>query len=236
MIKFLRTYPGIEIINGYGPTENTTFSLTYNIKEVKPDTAIPIGKPLNNRTAYILNNALQPVPVGVAGEIYLGGSGISRGYFNRPELTEERFIKDPFSKEPGARLYKTGDIGSRLSDGNIEYLGRMDEQVKIRGYRIELGEIESILQECDLVRQSVVLAKETAEGNKRLVGYVVPEGEFDKESIIFYLSNSSGIYDPALWVEMENLPLTPNGKIDRRALPDPDTRELLRNEYIRSAK
>ena len=231
--RLRQTYPEIEIINGYGPTENTTFSLTYRITETELTTAIPIGVPLNNRTAYILNKEQQPVPIGVSGEVYLGGDGISRGYLNRPELTEERYIKDPFSKEAGARLYKTGDLGRWRTDGNVDYLGRMDEQVKIRGYRIELGEIESILQDFESVQSGVVLAHETSEGSKRLVGYVVPEGEFNKESIMNYLRERLPDYMvPALWVELESFPLTKNGKIDRRALPDPEASELISNEYV----
>jgi aryl carrier-like protein len=154
------------------------------------------------------------------------------GYLNREELTQEKFVPDPFSEEADARMYRTGDLGRWLPDGNIEYLGRMDEQVKIRGYRIELGEIESVLQESKLVKQSVVIAHRTAQETKRLVAYVVTEGSFDKEKVQNYLSEKLPDYMiPALWVELESLPLTPNGKIDKKALPDPDASELLSNEY-----
>ncbi|MEZ4692105.1 MAG: amino acid adenylation domain-containing protein [Ignavibacteria bacterium] len=234
--KMRQTYPEIEIINGYGPTENTTFSLTYNIKETdltKQKVLIPIGRPLSNRTAYVLNKNLQPVPVGVTGEVYLGGDGVSNGYLNNPDLTKERFVNDPFSKKENARLYKTGDLGRWKPDGNIEYLGRADEQVKIRGYRIELGEIENALQECELVKQAVVLVKQSAEGSKRLVGYVVSEGEYDKDEIIKYLSKRLPDYMvPAMWVKMDKLPLTQNGKVDRRALPEIDGSELMSKEYV----
>ena len=149
--KLKQAYPFIEIINGYGPTENTTFSLTCNIKNTTEGLSIPIGRPLNNRSAYVLNEDHKLVPVGVAGEIYLGGSGVAKGYLNQEELTAERFIADPFMikdptiKEGESRMYKTGDLGRWLPGGNIEYLGRIDSQVKIRGYRIELEEIEAVL-------------------------------------------------------------------------------------------
>lgn len=231
--KIRKTYPGIEIVNGYGPTENTTFSLTYNIKETTISDLIPIGKPLNNRTAYILNNKLQLLPVGVPGEIYLGGDGVSKGYLKRKELTDERFIADIFSKRKnGSKLYKTGDIGCWLSDGNIKYLGRIDNQVKIRGYRIEPGEIETVLNECQSVKQSVVQVKEAADGNKILTAYIVPEGDFDKKEIVSFLKRKLPDYMiPSLWVEMSNLTLTKNGKVDYSSLPDPDASGLLKNEY-----
>src|SRR6185437_4365883 len=164
------------------------------------------------------------VPVGVTGEICVGGAGLARGYLNRKELTTEKFIKDPFCKESNQRLYKTGDLGRWLPDGNIEYQGRIDDQVKIRGFRIELGEIETILNQSGLVTQSVVLAKEDSNGTKRLVGYVVSnQKEFDKQAIQKYLSAKLPDYMvPALWVELAAIPLTPNGKTDKKALPDPE--------------
>jgi amino acid adenylation domain-containing protein/non-ribosomal peptide synthase protein (TIGR01720 family)/FkbM family methyltransferase len=224
------TYPSIEIINGYGPTENTTFSLTYNIRETRFNSAIPIGRPLNNRTAYILNAQHQPVPIGVAGEICLGGAGLSRGYLKREELTKEKFITSPF--DSGTRLYRTGDLGRWLPDGNIEYLGRLDDQVKIRGFRIELGEIESVLGQSGLVRQAVVVVKEDRERNKRLAAYIVAEGTFNREQIVANLKDKLPDYMiPSLWVELEQLPLTPNGKVDKRALPEPDANEVFRTGY-----
>jgi amino acid adenylation domain-containing protein len=230
--KMRQTYPEIEIINGYGPTENTTFSLTYNIKETEIRGTVPIGIPLNNRTAYILNSEQQLVPIGVTGEVYLGGDGLSKGYLNNPELTNEKFIKDIFSKDQNARLYKTGDLGRWLPNGNIEYLGRKDEQVKIRGYRIELGEIEAALNDCETVRQAVVMLKSGKEGNKRLVGFIVSKEKLEKESIVSELKKKLPDYMiPAIWVEMDSLPLTSNGKVDKKALPDPDIEELLTNEY-----
>ena len=147
-------------------------------------------------------------------------------------MTEEKFIKNPFSKNEDSRIYKTGDLCRWLPDGNIEYLGRTDDQIKIRGYRVELGEIESVLQECELVKQAVVLAKEYREGSKQLVGYVVSNNEFNKEAILSHLSNKlPGYMIPSLWVEMESLPLTPNGKIDKKALPDTDASQGLSDRY-----
>ena len=161
--------------------------------------------------------------MGVRGEICIGGAGLARGYLNLPELTNEKFIKDPFSEEAGARLYKTGDLGRWLPDGNIEYLGRVDDQVKIRGYRIELGEIESVLNQNPDIQEAVVLAREDKQGTKRLIGYVVPSGTFDKQAIQNYLSIRLPDYMvPVLWVELASLPLTPNGKTDKKALPDPE--------------
>jgi long-subunit acyl-CoA synthetase (AMP-forming)/aryl carrier-like protein len=180
-----------------------------------------------------LNKNLQPVPIGITGEVFLGGDGVSNGYLNNPDLTKEKFVNDPFNNNPNARLYKTGDLGRWKADGNIEYLGRADEQVKIRGYRIELGEIENALQECELVKQAAVLVKQTAEGSKRLVGYVVPEGEYDKDEIVKYLNKRLPDHMvPAMWVKMDTLPLTKNGKVDRRALPEVDGSELLSKEYV----
>jgi amino acid adenylation domain-containing protein len=227
----------IEVINEYGPTEATvgcsTYSFNLSDNNKKISNSIPIGKPIDNAHLYILDPDQQLVPVGVKGEIYIGGDGVARGYLNRPGLTAERFIKNPFNDENGVRLYKTGDLGRWLSNGNIEYLGRMDDQVKIRGYRIELGEIESVLEQSGLVRQAVVLAKEDKHGAKRLVGYVVPENTFDIKAIQRYLKDKLPEYMvPALWVALESLPLTSNGKVDKKALPDPDVREQLKNEYV----
>ncbi|MDQ6763418.1 MAG: amino acid adenylation domain-containing protein, partial [Bacteroidota bacterium] len=226
--KFKEAYPSIEIINGYGPTENTTFSLTYNIKDTSEDTSIPIGRPLNNRSAYVLDEDQKLVPVGVAGEIYLGGAGVAKGYLNLEKLTEERFIasplgENPFTETDPPKLYKTGDLGRWLPDGNIEYLGRIDSQVKIRGYRIELEEIEAVLLQAGLVKQAVVIAKEDTDGDKKLVAYVVVKDVFDKEEITSYLNSKLPDYMvPAFIVELEKIPLTSNGKVDKRALPDPE--------------
>ncbi|MEJ7675849.1 MAG: non-ribosomal peptide synthetase [Chitinophagaceae bacterium] len=187
---------------------------------------VPIGKPVSNTYIYILDSGNGLVPLGIAGEIHIGGVQVGRGYLNRPDLTAEKFIIDRYRNDGDARIYKTGDLGRWLTDGNIEYLGRKDDQVKIRGYRIELGEIESVLQQCDGVSQGVVLAREDGNGNKRLIGYVVPEENFDKKVTIQYLKNKLPEYMvPAIWMELEAIPKTSNGKIDRKALPDPEMLE-----------
>ena len=178
------------------------------------------------------NGRIGLLPVGVVGEICIGGLQVARGYLNRPELTAEKFVGDPFSKDPGARMYRTGDLGRWLSDGNIEFLGRMDDQVKIRGYRIEPGEIERVLEESGLVRQAVVVVRGEESGSKRLIGYVVPAGEYDKGGILSYASSRLPEYMvPGLLVEIGEVPLTANGKIDRGGLPDPDMGALLSGGY-----
>jgi amino acid adenylation domain-containing protein/FkbH-like protein len=218
-----------EVRNLYGPTEDTTYSTVFKLSKNKP---ILIGKPIANTYIRILNQSNSIMPLGVMGEICIGGSGLARGYKNLPEQTEKKFIEDPYGKTPKDRLYKTGDLGRWLEDGNIEYLGRIDDQVKIRGYRIEPAEIESILLQSDLVSQAIILAKDDKEGNKRLVGYVVAKNEFDREAIISYLSDKLPNYMvPALWVEMVAMPLTPNGKVDKKALPEPDSLALVSNAY-----
>ncbi|SFE91436.1 amino acid adenylation domain-containing protein [Chitinophaga sp. CF118] len=228
--KLLEEYPSIKIINGYGPTENTTFSLTYPVKTGLFNDNIPIGYPLSNRQAYIVDELQHLVPVGVVGEIYLGGAGVARGYLNRPDLTAEKFVANPFGSE---RLYKTGDLGKWLPDGTIAYTGRIDEQVKIRGFRIELGEIESVLQQCEWVSQAVVTALPDANGQKRLIGYVVPGSTFDREGVMNFLKEKLPAYMiPVLLIELAQLPLTVNGKVDKKKLPLPETDTLLINEYV----
>src|SRR5947209_14297275 len=176
MRRALQELPGTELINGYGPTESTTFTCCHAIEsELSPSTrSIPIGHPISNTQVYLLDAHLQPVRLGVAGELYIGGDGLARGYLKRPELTAERFVPHPFSRRPGARLYKTGDLARSLPDGRIEFLGRLDHQVKVRGYRIELGEIEQALLEHPAVSESLVLAREEAPGDKRLLAYLLP--------------------------------------------------------------
>lgn len=172
--KVLQELKGCQLINGYGPTENTTFTCCYRITEVnRIENSIPIGRSISNTQVYLIDTHLQLVPIGIPGELYIGGAGLARGYLNRPELTAERFIPNPFSDEPSSRLYKTGDLARYLSDGNIEFLGRIDQQVKIRGFRIELGEIEAVLSQHPDVRESVVMKREDASGNQRLVAYIV---------------------------------------------------------------
>src|SRR5450432_712336 len=220
--KLRNTYPSIEIINGYGPTENTTFSLTYPITDKQIDQPIPIGRPLSHRSAYVLNAQQQLCAVGVVGELYVGGAGVGRGYLNQPDLTVENFLPDPFSSEPGARMYRTGDLARSLPAGNIEYHGRIDDQVKIRGYRIEPGEIEYVLIQIPGIQQAVVIVNEENESDKRLVAYVVPEGEFNKDKVVSFLQSKLPSYMvPREYVQLKRIPLTPNGKVDRRTLPGP---------------
>ena len=222
---------GIRLINAYGPTENTVCT-TLSDDPLKENNVTVIGKPVSNVSVYILNVYNQLSPVGVSGEICIGGVGVARGYLNRLELTAEKFISDPFSKNPGSRLYKSGDIGRWLPDGNLEYLGRKDDQVKIRGYRIELGEIESCLLQSGLVSQAVVLAREDTPGLKRLVGYVVAAGALDKAALEVWLQSKLPVYMvPAIWVELEHFPVTSNGKIDKKALPVPELEALSATVY-----
>jgi amino acid adenylation domain-containing protein len=215
---------GRRFLNAYGPTETTVWASTSGPLDGsrRPD----IGRPIANAQTYLLDANLRPVPVGAAGELYVGGLGVARGYLRRPGLTAERFVPDPFSGEPGARLYRTGDLARYLPDGRIEYLGRVDNQVKLRGFRIEVGEVEAALEEHPSVRQSVVAAREDTPGNKRLVAYLVADGgrapsagelnEFLREKLPPYMV-------PTAFVVLGEMPLTPNGKVNRAALPAPDS-------------
>ncbi|NML40086.1 non-ribosomal peptide synthase/polyketide synthase [Chitinophaga sp. G-6-1-13] len=221
--KLKRQYPALTVINGYGPTENTTFSITYTVEAGAVKVPVPVGRPLSNRKVYILDSRRQLVPVGVTGEIYVGGAGLSLGYLNLPELTAERFISHQFGNNSVERLYKTGDLGCWQADGNVLCLGRTDDQVKIRGYRIEPGETERVLQQCEWVEQAVVMARTNEQGNKYLAGYIVPAGTFEKEKIQTYLRQLLPDYMvPAVLIPLEKLPLTSNGKVNKRALPEPD--------------
>ncbi|HEU4885333.1 MAG TPA: amino acid adenylation domain-containing protein, partial [Longimicrobium sp.] len=210
------------LVNMYGITE-TTVHVTYRpvvAADAERAGPSPIGVRIPDLRIYILDARGEPVPVGVTGELYVGGAGVARGYLNRPELTAQRFVRDPFSPHPRARLYRTGDLGRWLADGTLEYLGRNDHQVKIRGFRIELGEIEARLAELPGVREAVVLAREDVPGDQRLVAYVV--GDADAESLRAHLSTALPEHMvPAAYVRLQALPLTPNGKLDRKALPAP---------------
>jgi amino acid adenylation domain-containing protein len=214
-----------QVFNLYGPSEDTTYS-TYAL--VRGEERVTIGRPIANTQVYLLDGELQPVARGVAGELYLGGAGLARGYLHRPELTAERFIPDPFSGAAGRRLYRTGDLARYLPDGNLEYLGRADTQVKLRGYRIELGEIEAVLGSQPGVREAAVIIREGPEGDKRLVAYVVSEGgQQNVEDLRQALKEKLPDYMvPAAFVFLTSLPLTPNGKLDRRALPAPEPGSL----------
>ena len=211
------------VYNLYGPTEDTTYS-TYTL--VRRGTPVTVGRAIANSQAYILDAHLNPVPIGVSGELYLAGEGLARGYYGRPDLTAERFVPNPFSAEPCARMYRTGDLTRFLPDGNIEYLGRMDHQVKIRGFRIEMGEIETVLGRHPAVRECVVIAREDQPGNKTLAAYVVPK-DIPKRLDIGELRAFIKVYLPDYmvptgWMELERLPLSANGKVSRKDLPAPD--------------
>ena len=224
--RVLERSPPQRLLNGYGPTETTTFATTYAIREVAASaTSIPIGRPISNARIYILDRHREPVPIGEAGEIHIGGAGVARGYLNRPGLTAERFIANPFVDRD--RLYRTGDLGRYRSDGTIEFIGRNDFQVKIRGFRIELGEIESRLAEHPGVREAVVLAREDAPGDKRLVAYTTtrPDAAAPRaETLRAHLAASLPEYMvPAAYVALDALPLTANGKLNRNALPAPES-------------
>jgi len=173
--RALQLLPHTRIVNGYGPTESTTFTCCYRLpRALDPGAAsIPIGRPIANTEVFVVDRHLNPVPIGVPGELVIGGGGLARGYFRRPELTAEKFVAHPFSAEPEARLYRTGDVGRYLADGTIEFLGRFDGQVKIRGYRVEPGEIEAMLRRHPAVQQTVVVASDDGGGGRRLVAYVV---------------------------------------------------------------
>ena len=219
-----RNAPRCRILNHYGPTETTIGVLTYSVGEkVQEIATVPIGKPIANTQVYILDIHLQPVPLGVAGELYISGESLARGYLNHPELTNEKFITNPFS-DTQQRLYKTGDRVRYLSDGNLEFLGRLDEQVKIRGYRIELGEISTTLSQHPAVRESVVIAREETSTQKRLVAYIVPKSHSvsDRDFRNFLKAKLPEYMIPASFVVLKALPLTVNGKLDRNALPEPE--------------
>ncbi|MBW4673930.1 MAG: amino acid adenylation domain-containing protein [Desmonostoc geniculatum HA4340-LM1] len=209
------------LLHVYGPTENTTFSSWYLVEDLATTaTTIPIGRPIANTQIYIFDQYLQPVPVGVPGELHIGGVGLARGYLNRSELTNQKFIPNPFTAGE-SKLYKTGDLVRYLPDGNIEYIGRIDNQVKIRGFRIELGEIEAILSQHEDVQVSCVIVREDTPGEKRLVAYVVPQKgvTLTTEELRQFLTNKLPLYMvPSAFVILESLPLTPNGKVDHRAL------------------
>ena len=237
-----RELNGCQLINGYGPTENTTFTCCYTIKSGEHFTgSVPIGYPISNSQVYILDDHMQQVPIGAAGELYTGGDGLAAAYLNDPALTAEKFVPHPFSTEAGARLYRTGDRARYRDDGSVEFLGRIDHQVKLRGYRIELSEIEIALKAHPAVQDAVVVVGQFASGEKYLVGYVVSDPNSNEFHNGAMTSELKGLLKktlpdymvPAYFVALEKLPLLPSGKIDRRALPAPDgTRPELEEAQI----
>jgi len=218
--------PQCRIINGYGPTENTTFTCCHTVnQESYKGRSIPIGKPIANTEVYVLDPQLKPVPIGIPGELYTGGDGLARGYLNRPELSAEKFISNPFASGGEGKLYKTGDLVRWLSNGEIEFLGRLDDQVKIRGFRVEPGEVEAAIRSHPRVRDSVVIVESRSSSGKRLVAYFVPKADalLTPEDLRQFLQQKLPDYlQPAAFVSLSELPLNANGKVDRRALPQPD--------------
>jgi amino acid adenylation domain-containing protein/non-ribosomal peptide synthase protein (TIGR01720 family) len=241
--------PECKIINHYGPTEATIGVLTYLVN-TKTDNyrltaAVPIGRPIANSQTYILDHNLEPVPIGISGELYIAGNGVTEGYLNQPGLTAERFIPNPFghteqreenNSSPliGSRLYRTGDLARYNVDGVVEFLGRADQQFKIRGYRVEPGEIEARLRQHSIVKEAVVIAWEDSQNIKRLVAYIVPNSETpDQETLRIYLQSKLPDYMvPSIFVMLQKMPLMANGKLDRKALPQPDLSSQLAHQYI----
>jgi amino acid adenylation domain-containing protein len=219
--------PHTTLVNEYGPTETVVGCCVYTVPADLPESlpTVPIGRPIHNTQLYVLDQRMRPVPIGVSGELFIGGLGLARGYLNRPDLTAQRFVPHPFGRQPGERLYRTGDLARYRDDGVLECLGRLDHQVKIRGYRIELGEIEAVLGQHPSVRETAVIAWTDPGDEKQLVAYVVPEAasavapcelrDFLRERLPEYMV-------PAAFVSLDAMPLTKNGKLDRRALPEPD--------------
>jgi amino acid adenylation domain-containing protein len=224
-------------INTYGPTETSVIVTSYEPKDSEELPAVlPIGRPIANTKIHILDKNLHQLPVGIAGHLYVSGPGLARGYLNRPEITAQKFVADPFSSEPGARMYNTGDLAKYLPSGDIEFAGRMDDQVKIRGYRVELEEIEAVLGAHKGVREVVVMARENSSGEKTLVAYLVPSREqvpTASEMRTYLKQKLPGYMVPAAIVLLEAMPKTPNGKVDKRALPAPKTADFAATyEYV----
>jgi acyl carrier protein len=234
--QWLRVCPQIPLLNAYGPTECSD-DVTHHVVDLPPAGSVarmPIGRPIANMHMYVLDQNLAPVPVGVFGELCVGGIGVGRGYLYDPARTAEVFIADPFSDEPGARLYKTGDLVRYLPNADIEFMGRLDQQVKVRGFRVELGEIEAVLASHVAVRDCVVVTKANENEQQRLVAYVVMTQEspvLAGELRVFVKHHLPEYMVPAAFVMLEALPLTPNGKVDRQALPEPDISPELAGSY-----
>src|SRR6185503_14197176 len=231
--KFLeRSGGGTKLINGYGPTENTTFTCCHELRLEEVQQTAPIGRAIANTRVYLLNEDLEPVPVGVNGELYISGDGLARCYLQRPELTAEKFIPNPYGGA-GERMYRSGDTARYRSDGVLEFVGRTDQQVKVRGFRIELGEIEAVLGSHPQVQTAAVVVRRTGSGEPRVVGYVVAAGEVSAATLREYLRGKLPEYMvPGAIVLLAELPLTANGKVDRRALPEPEL-GAAESEYVK---
>ena len=238
--KSTRQEPQVELFNEYGPTEGTVWTTMHPCGQRSGRQAVPIGRPIANTRVYILDAWGQPVPIGVAGELYIGGTGVTRGYLHRPEMTAERFVPDPYAGQTGARMYKTGDVGRWLADGTLEFVGRNDFQVKIGGFRIELEEIEAQLAQHPGVREAVVIVREGLAGEKRLIAYCVPSVPHTSSGTESLRSDlRSFLRDhlpehmvPSVYMLLESLPLTPNGKLDRKALPVPKGEAYTVRRYV----
>jgi amino acid adenylation domain-containing protein/non-ribosomal peptide synthase protein (TIGR01720 family) len=232
--RFVEGLPGVALINCYGPTENTTFTTFHPVTAADLGGPVPIGRAIANTTVYLLDAHREPVPVGVPGELYTGGDGVARGYLRRPELSAERFVDDPFSARPDARMYKTGDLARWLPDGSIAFLGRRDFQIKLRGFRIELGEIEAALANHPGVGECVVVLREDEPGDKRIVAYLTSLGEPTAVADLrAFLTDLLPAYMvPSAFVTLEAFPLTASGKVDRRALPAPEASALAARAYV----
>ncbi len=225
--RVLQEDPPKRLVHVYGPTEGTTFTTSYEVREVAEDAkTVPIGRPIANTTVYLLDGRRQPVPIGAVGELYIGGDGLARGYLNQPKTTAEQFVDNPFDPGRGNRLYRSGDLARYRADGNLEFAGRIDDQVKVRGFRVEPGEIETLLARHPAVSEAIVLARVDASGRKRLVAYVVGspgQPPATDELRRFLKAHLPGYMVPSAIVSLAELPLTTNGKIDRSALPEPGT-------------
>ncbi len=244
----LHEYPSpklpFRLVNNYGPTESTVVATSGTVDSATRPGVLPsIGKPIDNTQVYILDERLRPVPAGTLGEIYIGGAGLARGYRNRPELTAEKFIPNPFSADPESRLYRTGDFGSLFADGQIAFAGRADDQLKIRGHRVEINEIIAVLDRHPAVQSSIVVAREDKPGNKYLVAYVVARQNQEESQELnsrvlreFLRTFLPGYMLPAVFVHLERLPLSTHGKVDRQALPIPDAANTLRDEAFTSPR
>jgi len=228
-----------QLVNNYGPTESTVVSTSGPVMSSTRSDLPSIGRPIRNTQIYVLDSEMRRVPTGSTGELYIGGAGLARGYRNRPDLTSERFVPNPFSDVPGDRLYKTGDLARYLPDGQIAFFGRVDDQVKIRGFRVELGEITNALNRNPAIRENVVIAREDKPGQKRLVAYVVPRAEngVTNGELRHFLGQDLPEYMlPAAFVKLHSLPIGPNGKVDRSALPVPTDDNIIRDENFVSPR